>query len=134
MEATPIAPQFDRICEGKMSINKARLRAELFKYAAKGEFPTYGDMRRHLVPKIEKGWRKEWSDDLNQIAMEERSHGYPDITFILRRQAYYPSRIDFRDAEKPDDEQVKTLLEQTDEISKLYCPFGTQNIYRDMKP
>ena len=42
-----------------MSINKAKLRAELFKYAAKGEFPIYSDMRKHLRPRISTGWRPE---------------------------------------------------------------------------
>jgi hypothetical protein len=91
-------------------------------------------MLQHLVPRIAGGWRPEWSADLDQIAMEERSHGYPDITFILRRKDYYPSRIGFRSAEKPDDEQIRILLEQTDEIISLYCPPGTPNIYRTMKP
>jgi hypothetical protein len=120
-----------------MSINKARLRAELFKCAAKGEFPSYGDMRKHLVPKIKKGWRKEWSEDLNQIAMEERSHGYPDITFILHRQGQdgYPSQVDFRPIKKkPDKAQRRSLIKGTDEIIALYCPSGTPNIYRNMKP
>jgi hypothetical protein len=91
-------------------------------------------MRKHLLPKIKTGWRAEWSDDLNQIAMEERSHGYPDITFILRRQDYYPSQIDFKKADPPDGDQIKSLLKAVDEIIALYCPAGTPNIYRTMKP
>jgi hypothetical protein len=117
-----------------MSINKARLRAELFKCAAKGEFPTYGDMLKHLKPRITSGWRPEWTADLNQIAMEERSHGYPDITFILRRKDYFPSRIEFRDADTPDNDQIKAIVKATDQIIALYCPSGTPNIYRNMKP
>jgi hypothetical protein len=119
-----------------MSVNKARLRAELFKYAAKGEFPTYAEMRNHLVPKIKTGWRKEWSVDLDQIAMEERSHGYPDITFILRHSGKngLPSRVDFRPIKKlPDKDQRKSLINGTDKIIRLYCPKGTPNIYRNIK-
>ena len=56
-----------------MSVNKTRLRAELFKCAAKGEFPAYSDMLKYLEPRIASGWRAEWTADLNQIAMEERS-------------------------------------------------------------
>jgi len=66
-----------------LSENRKRLRAELFNRAVKGEFPYYSDMLPLLKPRIESGWRPEWSEDLNQIAMEERSHGYQDITFIF---------------------------------------------------
>jgi hypothetical protein len=118
-----------------MSINKAKLRAELFKYAAKGEFPIYSDMRKHLRPRISTGSRPEWTADLNQIAMEERSHGYPDITFILHRKNGFPSQVDFRPVtKKPDKNQRRSLIKGTDEIIKLYCPAGTRNIYRSMKP
>lgn len=117
-----------------MSVNKTRLRAELFKCAAKGEFPAYSDMLKYLEPRIASGWRAEWTAALNQIAMEERSHGYPDITFILRRKDYYPSQIEFRKADPPDDEQIKALIKATDQIIDLYCPPGTPNIYRTMKP
>jgi hypothetical protein len=117
-----------------MSANKARLRAELFKCAAKGKFPAYSDMLKHLKPRIRSGWRPEWTADLNQIAMEERSHGYPDITFILRRKNYFPSQIEFREADLPDHEQIKALIKATDQIIKLYCPPRTKNIYRGMRP
>jgi hypothetical protein len=119
------------IQDGAVSENRKRLRAELFKFAAKGEFPHYGDMLPILKPRIEGGWRSEWSDDLNQIAMEERSHGYPDLTFILRRkETGYPSQIDFRKADPPDQKQLDSLREGTDDLIALYCPPGTQNPYR----
>ncbi len=117
-----------------MSDNRRRLRAELFKCAVRGDFPTYRDMLPHLYPRINSGWRSEWSDDLNQIAMEERSHGYPDITLILHRKDYYPSQIDFRNADKPDDDQISYLLTAINEIITLYCPNGTNNIYLTMTP
>jgi hypothetical protein len=117
-----------------VSANRIRLRAELFKCAARGHFPEYHEMLPHLTPLITKGWRTEWSADLNQIAMEELSHGYPDITFILHRRDYYPSNIDFRSSEKPDQEQLKSLLTGVDKIIELYCPPGTANIYRSMTP
>jgi hypothetical protein len=119
-----------------MSENRIRLRAELFKCAARGHFPEYNEMLPFLIPRIEQGWRSEWSDDLNQIAMEERSHGYPDITYILHRadRTYpYPSQILFRSVpvrSKPDAEQLTSLLNVTDDIIRLYCPPNTHNIYR----
>ena len=112
--------------------NKTRMRAELFKWAAIGHFPTYNEMLQHLTPKIPTGWRKEWSVDLNQISMEEQSHGYPDITFILHRAdpaSPYPSQIDFRDAENPDPAQLDSLHKGIDEIIRLYCPPGTKSPY-----
>ena len=110
--------------------NRLRMRAELFKAAVAGQFPTYGDMLKHLTPKIDQGWRQEWTRDLNQIAMEELSHGYPDITYILHRKDGYPSQILFRDATHPDEEQLKALRKGTDEIIALYCPPNTPNPYR----
>src|SRR4051812_44788642 len=111
--------------------NRARMRAELFKYAAAGHFPTYGEMLKHLKPFIKQGWRPEWTRDLNQIAMEELSHGYPDITYILHRTGKnpYPSRILFRDAEGPDHKQLDALRKGIDAIIELYCPPGTPNPY-----
>ena len=116
-----------------MSTNRERLRAELFKCAVRGHFPTYNEMLRHLTPRITQGWRPEWSADLNQISMEEQSHGYPDITFILHRadpKAPYPTQINFRDAHNPDAAQLDSLRSGTDEIIRLYCPRGTRNPYR----
>jgi hypothetical protein len=108
------------------------MRAELFKWAAAGHFPTYNEVLQHLTPKISQGWRKEWSADLNQISMEEQSHGYPDITFILHRadkDSPYPSQIDFRDAHEPDDMQLDSLERGIGEIIRLYCPPGTRSPY-----
>jgi hypothetical protein len=113
--------------------NKVRMRAELFKFAAAGHFPTYNEMLQYLTPTISQGWRQESSADLNQISMEEQSHGYPDITFVLHRAdpaSPYPSQINFRDAHDPDDKQLESLREGTDEIIRLYCPPGTKNPYR----
>jgi hypothetical protein len=114
-----------------MSNRKARIRAELFKSAVAGEFPSYGDFRDRLWPGLQ-GWRREWSDDLNTIAIEETKNGYPDITYILRRsdpKSPYPSQIDFRDAHNPDAQQLDILRKGTDEIISLYCPPGTKNPY-----
>ena len=113
-----------------MSSNKTRMRAELFKCAVRGHFPTYSEMLPHLSPKISQGWRTEWSDDLNQIAMEEISHGYPDITYILHRsdpKSPYPSQILFRDAHNPDPAQLSALRQGIAEIIKLYCPPNTKD-------
>lgn len=115
-----------------MSNNRAHLRAELFKCATKGHFPTYSEMLPILLPRISQGWRSEWSDDLDQIAMEEISHGYPDITYILHRsdpKSPYPSSILFRDAHHPDSAQLAALHQGIAEIIKLYCPPGTSDPY-----
>ena len=112
--------------------NKVRMRAELFKWAAKGHFPTYSEMLQHLTPRISQGWRKEWSADLDKISREEQSHGFPDITFILHRAdpaSPYPSQIDFRDAHVPDHKQLQSLQRGIDEIITLYCPPGTKSPY-----
>jgi hypothetical protein len=114
-----------------VSENRKRLRAQLFKCAAKGEFPYYSDMLPILKPRIDSGWRPEWSGDLNQIAMEERSHGYPDITFILRkRETGFPSQINFRKTDLSDKDQLEALRKGTDDLIGLYCPPATMNPYR----
>jgi hypothetical protein len=115
-----------------MNGDQARIRAELFKSACAGQFLTYSNFRQRLWPGMT-GWRREWSRALDMIAMEERSHGYPDITFILHRDdanSPYPTRINFRDATNPDADQLETLREHTDQIISLYCPPGTLNPYR----
>jgi len=115
-----------------MNGDKVRIRAALFRFACRGEFPTYDEFRDSLWPGMA-GWRHEWSEALDIIAMEERSHGYPDITFIVHRKdsaSPYPSRINFREAKPPDAEQLETLREHTDQIISLYCPPGTVNPYR----
>jgi hypothetical protein len=66
-----------------MSSNRARLRAELFKFAVNGKFPTYSDVLPFLTPRIQQGWRTEWSEDLNQIAMEETRTATPMSRPIL---------------------------------------------------
>jgi hypothetical protein len=115
-----------------MNGDKSQIRAALFRFACRGEFPTYGEFRDSLRPGLA-GWRSEWSTTLDIIAKEERSHGYPDITFVVHRKdaaSPYPSRINFRESRPPDAEQLQTLLEHTDQIISLYCPLGTVNPYR----
>ena len=114
-----------------MEEEKRRIRAELFRRALAGEFPTYGEIQRHLWPDLT-GWRREWSDLFNQIAMEEISHGYPDITLIVHKTGewrQYPSQIHFRQSDPPDEHQMQILLDGTDEIIRTYHP-GAQNYYR----
>jgi hypothetical protein len=63
--------------------------------------------------------------------MEERSHGYPDITFILRgKDTGLPSQVDFRKMDPSDQKQMEILREGTDELIALYCPPNTSNPYR----
>lgn len=67
----------------------------------------------------------------DEIAKEERSLGYPDITFVVRGIDGYPHQIDFRDARNgPDAEQLTSLQEGTDELVSVYCPPNTENPYR----
>ena len=66
----------------------------------------------------------------NEIAKEERSFGYPDITFMVCGVGGYPNQIDFRDARNgPDAAQLASLRKGTDEIIRLYCPPNTPNPY-----
>jgi hypothetical protein len=60
----------------------------------------------------------------NEIAEEERDHGYPDITFIVRSTDGYPRQIDFGEVSDgtPNPEQLKSLKKGTAEIIELYCP------------
>jgi hypothetical protein len=56
--------------------------------------------------------------------MEARSHGYPDITFILRQKdTGYPSQIDFRKADPSDQQQLESLRKGTDDLIELCCQF-----------
>jgi hypothetical protein len=111
---------------------KARVRAELFRRALAGEFPTYTEFFEGINPGATMG-AFPYTLHFDQIAMEERSHGYPDITFIVRRAGshpQYPGRIDFRPAgHPPDEDQLTSLRNGTDKIIELYCP-GTNNPYR----
>jgi hypothetical protein len=114
-----------------MSTLKAEIRSELFRCAISGQFPTYTEFYQRLRPGKKMG-TFPWSKIFNDIAMEERSHGYPDITFVVRRggaKGRYPGQIEFRGADKPDDRQIRALRKGTDEIIKLYSPAGTRNPY-----
>src|ERR1700693_1617949 len=102
-------------------ILKTRGRAELVKCAMAGEFPTYEQFFKRISPGKKMG-QFPYRDHFNQIAMEERSHGYPDITFMVRGQDGYPHQIDFRASTPPDAQQIKKLEDGTDQIIRLYCP------------
>jgi len=109
---------------------KARIRAELFRSAFSGEFPTYTEFFNRIQPGKTMG-NFPYQTHFNEIAKEERNHGYPDITFIVRIKDGYPNQIDFGDARGgPDPRQLDSLREGTDETIKLYCPPGTKNPYR----
>ncbi len=69
----------------------------------------------------------------DEIAKEERTNGYPDITFIVHRSGeppQYPAQIDFRPANPPDQKQLDSLRRGTDDIIGLYFPPNIANPYR----
>jgi hypothetical protein len=108
---------------------KAQIRAELFRCAIAGDFPTYAQFFDRIRPGATMG-NFPYQMHFNQIAMEERSHGYPDITFVVRGADGYPHQIDFRDARNgPDSAQLDNLRNGTDEIIRVYCPRNTPNPY-----
>ena len=110
---------------------KARVRAELFRCAIAGQFLTYTEFFNRINPTATMG-AFPYISHFNQIAMEERSHGYPDITFIVHKSGpmpQYPGQIDFRPADPPDEKQLKSLRSGTDALIALYCP-GRTNPYR----
>ena len=112
---------------------KAEIRGELFRCAAAGLFPNYTDFYRRIRGPDARMGQFPWTKIFNTIAMEERSHGYPDVTFIVRRAGdppQYPSQIDFRSADPPDAKQLDSLRKGTDAIIALYCPPDTPNPYR----
>jgi hypothetical protein len=108
---------------------KTKIRAELFRCAFAGEFPTYTEFFNLIQPNKTMG-NFPYQTHFNKIAEEERDNGYPDITFIVRSKDGYPNQIDFRDARGgPDPKQLDSLRKGTDEIIKLYCPANTSNPY-----
>jgi hypothetical protein len=112
-----------------MSSLKARVRAELIKCATEGAFPTYTEFYNRLNPGKRMG-AFPYRTHFNEIAQEERSNGYPDITFIVRGADGVPHQIDFDAAQRPTATQIKSLQDGVDEIIQLYCPSGTRNVYR----
>jgi hypothetical protein len=104
---------------------KARIRAELFRCAVEGATPiTYGQFHERVTGKKMPG-RFQWRSYFNAIAMEERSHNYPDITFLVfDKSTKYPGQIEFRRVAKsgPDKKQRAALQSGMKEIRKLYCP------------
>ncbi|HEX3502958.1 MAG TPA: hypothetical protein VHU22_06170 [Xanthobacteraceae bacterium] len=109
---------------------KAKIRAELFRRALAGDFPTYEEFYERASGKKMKG-RFPWQTHFDAIAKEERKLGYPDITFIVKSKASnYPSQIDFRSAKPiPNAAQLRSLCKGTDKVIALYCPPGTPNPY-----
>ncbi len=110
---------------------KAQVRAELFKCAIAGRFLTYAEFFDCIRPGGKMG-QFPYREHFDQIAREERNNGYPDITFLVHRggeRPRYPSQIDFRPADPPDEQQLDSLLKGTDNLISLYCP-QTRNPYR----
>jgi hypothetical protein len=108
---------------------KRQVRGELFRCAVRGEFPTYAEFFNRIRPGGTMG-RFPYQVHFDAIAKEERSLGYPDITFIVRGVDGYPHQIEFDDARVPNAAQLDNLRKGTDEIIRLYCPVGTPNPYR----
>jgi hypothetical protein len=110
---------------------KAKIRAELFRCAVAGEFPTYAQFFNRIRPGVTMG-NFPYQTHFDVIANEERDNGYPDITFIVHRAGQppqYPAQIDFRAADPPDQKQLDSLRKGTDAIIALYCPPNTPNPY-----
>jgi hypothetical protein len=109
---------------------KARVRAELFRCAFAGQFPTYAQFFDRIHPGKTMG-QFPYKAHFNKIAEEERDQGYPDITFIVRGKDGYPHQIDFSEVgeDGPDPKQLASLRKGTAEIIKLYCPANTQSPY-----
>ncbi|WMT73468.1 hypothetical protein [Bradyrhizobium sp. Ash2021] len=108
---------------------KAKIRAELFRCAVAGTFPTYTEFFNRIHPGRQMG-NFPYQTHFNEIAKEERDLGYPDITFLVRGVNGYPNQIDFRDARKgPDDDQLLSLRAGTDRLIELYCPPDTPKPY-----
>jgi hypothetical protein len=109
---------------------KARVRAELFRCAFAGQFPTYTIFFNLIHPGRTMG-QFPYKAHFNKIAEEERDNGYPDITFIVRSKSGYPSQIDFNEVgdDGPDPQQLASLRKGIAEIIKLYCPANTPSPY-----
>jgi hypothetical protein len=109
---------------------KARVRAELFRCAFAGAFPTYAEFFDRIRPGKTMG-NFPYQTHFNKIAEEERENGYPDITFVVRSKNGYPNQIDFDDARNgPNPRQLDSLKKGTDQVIKVYCPANTLNPYR----
>jgi hypothetical protein len=108
---------------------KARIRAELFRCAITGIFPTYTEFYNRMHPGEAMG-NFPYNTHFNAIAKEERDLGYPDITFLVRGVHGYPNQIDFCDARSgPNGDQLRSLREGTEKLIELYCPANTVNPY-----
>jgi hypothetical protein len=111
---------------------KAQIRAELFRCAIAGEFQTYTQFFNRIRPGKKMG-NFPYQTHFDLIAKEERSLGYPDITFMVHgagTSPQYPHQIDFGDAHDPEPAQLDSLRKGTDELIRLYCSPGTKNPYR----
>ncbi|WP_256807108.1 hypothetical protein [Bradyrhizobium sp. Bra64] len=111
---------------------KRKVRAELFKSATAGKFLTYADFFDRMHPGDKMG-SFPYTDHFDEIAKEERSGNYPDITFLVHRSGdapQYPSQVDFRPFDPTDKKQLDSLRTGTDSLIALYCPPNTPNPYR----
>ncbi|MFZ3352885.1 MAG: hypothetical protein WA268_18700 [Xanthobacteraceae bacterium] len=111
---------------------KAKVRGELFRCAAAGQFVTYTEFFNRIRPGTPMG-SFPYQTHFDEIAKEERNNGYPDITFLVHRtgqRPQYPAQIDFRPADPPDQQQLDSLRKGADGIIAMYCPPNTANPYR----
>ena len=107
---------------------KAQIRAELFRCALAGDFLTYTEFYNRIKPNRKMG-NFPWQTHFDAIAREERSNGYPDITFMVyRANTKYPAQIDFRGTNLKDANQLASLRHGTDTLIAVYCP-GKPNPY-----
>jgi hypothetical protein len=111
--------------------DKDQIRAELLKCAKAQpiEMCFYGDfatqrlgLPRHPPP----GW---WKKVLDQIAVEEKQQGRPNITFLLKRKdTGYPGQIGLKKAETPSPQQMAQARDELQRLIDEYSP-GSRNPY-----
>jgi len=103
---------------------KKTIRAELFRCAIRGQFLTYTNFYNHIRPGATMG-NFPYQRHFDEIAKEERSHGYPDITFLVHGVDGFPRQVDFRPFDRNDSKQVASLRRGTDDVISMYCPNAT---------
>lgn len=100
---------------------KNQIRAELFRCALAGQFVTYAEFFDRIRPGTKMG-RFPYQTHFDEIAGEERSHNYPDITFLVRAADGYPRQVDFSSFDLNNKKQLSSLRQGTDALIAMYCP------------
>ncbi|OWV99981.1 hypothetical protein [Rhizobium sp. R693] len=106
---------------------KDEIRDALVRVAEGGEPVTYEKFGDEVGI-----WRMRGAKDLlDLIAKEEKSHGRPDVTYMLKSATSgYPSQIGGQLAKPPADWQKRLACEEMQKIIKEYCPGKRQSNFR----